>query len=132
MPHALRIPSTALPLWATGISFRCTVTPGGTSAAWVRVAGELDLLTAPRLESALREAQIHGRLVMLDTREVTFIDSAGVHAIERASKDFERGGVRLVVATGPVVDRMLALAGVNEQISTCDLSLSEPDHGDRL
>ncbi|MGI9082213.1 MAG: STAS domain-containing protein, partial [Thermoleophilaceae bacterium] len=54
---------------------------GGLGAAWVYVAGELDVATAPQLEQTLREAQSEARLVVLDLRELTFVDSAGVHVI---------------------------------------------------
>jgi anti-sigma B factor antagonist len=112
-----------VPRWSP---FQCTVTPGGTNAAWVEVVGELDLLTAPQLDSALREAQLNASLVVLDAREVTFIDSAGVHVILDASRDSEWGGARLVVATSAVVDRFLGLAGVTEQVSTFDISPPAP------
>jgi anti-sigma B factor antagonist len=108
-----------------GPPFQCAVSPNGQNAAWVHVAGELDLLTAPQLDRALREAQTQARLVVLDAREVTFIDSAGIHVVEAASKHSERGGARLLVATGPVLDRMLALTGVAQQISTFELSPTE-------
>ncbi len=52
-------------------------------AAWVEVAGELDLVGAPRLTGALRNALHDARLVLLDLSELTFMDSAGVHAIAR-------------------------------------------------
>jgi anti-sigma B factor antagonist len=105
--------------------YSCSVTMSGMNAAWIHVAGELDLATAPKLEQALREAQMLGGLVVLDAREVTFIDSAGVHVIADASNDAEWGGARLIVATGRVLDRMLALTGIGAQISTLDLSTTE-------
>jgi anti-sigma B factor antagonist len=120
------VPNVPLPYVSRWSTFQCTVTPGGTSAARVEVAGELDLLTAPQLASALREAQLNASLVVLDAREVTFIDSAGVHVILDASRDSDWGGARLVVATSAVVDRFLGLAGVTEQVSTFDISQSVP------
>jgi anti-anti-sigma factor len=120
------VPNVPLPYVSRWSTFRCAVTPGGTNAARVEVAGELDLLTAPQLASALREAQLNASLVVLDTREVTFIDSAGVHVILDASRGSEWGGARLVVATSAVVDRFLGLAGVAEQVSTFDISQYAP------
>ena len=65
-------------------SFACSWTDGGPDAAWVHVAGELDIATTPQLERTLREAQLQARLVVLDLRELAFIDSSGVHAIVNA------------------------------------------------
>jgi anti-sigma B factor antagonist len=106
--------------------FICTLTVGGRRAAWVHVAGELDLLTSPELESNLREAQLHAQLVVLDAREVTFIDSTGVHAILGASKVGEWGGARLMLVASAAVESVLTATGVSERISTFDLSPTEP------
>ncbi|HEY4897174.1 MAG TPA: STAS domain-containing protein [Solirubrobacteraceae bacterium] len=105
--------------------FDCTLNTGGTRAAWIHVAGELDILTSPRLLQALREAELNARLVVVDLREVTFIDSSGVHVIVGASHDYEWGGVRLMVVPSRVVDRMFALCGVGGQLSTFELSPGE-------
>ena len=61
--------------------FVCSCTDGALHAAWVHVAGELDIATTPQLERTLRETQQGARLVVLDLRAVTFMDCAGVHAI---------------------------------------------------
>jgi anti-anti-sigma factor len=106
--------------------FLCTLNTGGTRAAWVHVAGELDLLTSPELERTLRAGELHARLVVLDTREVTFIESCGVDVILDAIKDAEWGGARLLLVPGAAVERMLAASGVSEQISTFDLPPNEP------
>ena len=55
--------------------FVCSWRVGGSDAAWVRVAGELDLAASPQLRQRLGEAQCAVRLVVLDLRELTFIDS---------------------------------------------------------
>ena len=49
----------------------------------VAVRGEIDLALAGQLRSAIEVAADRGRLV-LDLSECTFMDSTGVHAIERA------------------------------------------------
>jgi hypothetical protein len=48
----------------------------GSCAAWVHVAGELDRVGSPQLEQVLGEAGLDARLVALDLRDLTFIDSA--------------------------------------------------------
>ncbi|MGO9498859.1 MAG: STAS domain-containing protein [Solirubrobacteraceae bacterium] len=52
--------------------------------AWVRVAGELDLAGAPRLERTLRGAELRTRLVVTSLRELTFVDSCGVGVMASA------------------------------------------------
>jgi anti-anti-sigma factor len=62
-------------------AFVCAHASVGLDAAWVEVAGELDIATTPQLERTLREAQSSARLVVLDLRNVTFMDCSGVHVI---------------------------------------------------
>jgi anti-anti-sigma factor len=127
MPQVSDVSSpTAAGSCASAPPFLCTLTRGGTWAAWVHVAGELDLLTSPELERTLRAAKLHGRLVVLDARAVTFIDSSGIRVILDASKNAEWGGAPLLLVAGAVVKHMLAVTGVREQISTFDLSPNEP------
>jgi anti-anti-sigma factor len=106
--------------------FRCTLSRVGKDAVWVLAAGEVDLWTSPQLETALRAAQIHTLLVVLDTRDVFFMDSSGIDAILDASAREERGGPRLVLVPGPIVDRVIRLAGVHGRIWTRELAPSAP------
>lgn len=64
---------------------------------------------------------------MLDTREVSFIDCSGVHAILDAGAGADRDLPRLLLIPGPVVERFLTLAGIDEQIWTIELDPSEPE-----
>jgi len=50
----------------------------------VHVAGALDIATSPELERTLEE--LNARLVVLDMRELGFMDCAGVHTIVAASR----------------------------------------------
>lgn len=65
--------------------FKCAlsygVSYGGLSSAWVRADGELDIAAALELERILRGAVIRARLLVLDLRDLTFIDSSGEHVI---------------------------------------------------
>ena len=60
---------------ATLRPFVCSSTDGGLDAAWVHMAGELDIATVPQLEQTLRETQLQARLVVLDLRELAFMDA---------------------------------------------------------
>jgi anti-sigma B factor antagonist len=47
----------------------------------VRVVGDIDVETAPRLEDAIDDAAVDGRTVVLDMTDVSFIDSSGLNAM---------------------------------------------------
>jgi anti-anti-sigma factor len=107
-------------------SFVCSCT-GDLEAAWVHMAGELDIATAPQLERTLREPRLQARVVVIDMRELAFIDSSGVHAIVTASTRARKVGHRLVLLRGaPNVDRMFALTGSSLQVEIDDGDPLEP------
>jgi anti-sigma B factor antagonist len=120
MPHTDQIHAIAdarLP------AFACTATHGGLDAAWVHVAGELDIVSAPELERTLRESQQLAHLTVLDLRQLAFMDSAGVHTIVNASLRARKAGRRLVLVRGrPNIYRMFTLTG-----STADVDIADPD-----
>jgi anti-sigma B factor antagonist len=94
------------------------------------VAGELDLLSSPHLRQTLAEAQLDTRLVVLDLREVTFIDSSGVHVILDAAAEARREWGRLMLVRGSVpVERMLTLTKVADRVLTVDPEPEEPSRG---
>jgi len=105
--------------------FTCSCTNGGLDAAWVHVGGELDIATTPRLERTLDESQ--ARLVVLDLRELAFIDCCGMHAIINAGIRARQAGRRLVLVRVPAnVDRLLALTGSSEQVEIGDVDPVAP------
>ncbi len=107
--------------------FVCSWEIGDWGAAWVQVAGELDLATSPQFRRTLREAQRAVRLVVLDLRELCFIDSSGTHVILDAAQDARRKGDRLLIVRGPAqVDRVLTLTEVCKRVVIFDLAPAEP------
>jgi anti-anti-sigma factor len=107
--------------------FLCTQTEGGLDAAWVYVAGELDLASVPQLVQTLREAQMQARLVVLDLRELALIDGAGVQAVADASIRARKAGRRLIVLRGSVdIDRLFTLSGHAGVVEIGDLDSAEP------
>src|ERR1700722_20524139 len=112
------------------VPFACTLTTAGARAAWVRAAGELDLRTSPRFERTLREAQLDFRTVVLDTREVSFIDCHAVHVILSADAAADWGLPPLKLLPGRVVEDLFRLLGVHGQIWSFDLVPSELVPGD--
>jgi anti-sigma B factor antagonist len=108
-------------------AFVCSMTNRGPDVAWVHVAGELDIATAPRLEQTLRDAQGPARLVVLDLRELTFIDIRGIRAIIDAGIRARQAGRRLVLVRVPqIVDRMLTLTGSSDQVEISDIDPVAP------
>jgi anti-sigma B factor antagonist len=108
-------------------AFICTFTPVGSDAAWVRVAGELDIETAPELQQTLRDAESLTRLVALDLRDVTFIDSTGLRTIVDASSRARRADRRLVLLRGSTnVDRLLTLTGTAAMVELADVDPAHP------
>jgi anti-anti-sigma factor len=69
--------------------------------AWVHAAGELDIATVPQLVQMLLVSQLRARVVVLDLRELEFVDTSGVHAIMNASIRARRLGGRLVLLRAP-------------------------------
>ena len=107
--------------------FECSWRDGGMNAAWVHLAGELDVDTTPLLEWMLRDPHSQARLVVLDMRDLNFMDSSGVHAIVNASAHVRRLGHRLVILRGPPdVDRVFALTGNTRYVEDGNVAPLDP------
>jgi anti-anti-sigma factor len=100
---------------------------GDTGGSLVRVTGELNRITAPRLAQMLGAATRRARTVVVDLRGLTRVDSTGVDAIAHASHAARRAGRRLVLVRGlSQVERLLALAGALDAVEIVDLAAGEP------
>jgi anti-anti-sigma factor len=114
-------------VWRSPAPFVCSWTDGGPEACRVHVAGRLDGAAVWQLGRALGYPELRARLVVLDLRELSFIDRSGVHAVVSASKRGRRGGHRLVLLRGsPLVDRMFTLTGNSDQLEIGDLDPGVP------
>jgi anti-sigma B factor antagonist len=101
--------------------FACSWTNGAPDSANVHIIGELDIATTPELQRTLREPQLQAQLVVLDLREVAFIDASGVHAIVNASLRAREIGHRLVLLRGGLdVDRVFTLTGSSGDVEIVD------------
>lgn len=70
--------------------------------ALLKVAGEIDLATAPELGGRLDDAfETNGRAVLLDLSAVEFMDSSGVSVLLNALTRMTRAGRRLALACPP-------------------------------
>jgi anti-sigma B factor antagonist len=79
---------------------------------WViRLRGELDMMTAPRLAEAIQEVPEGGRLI-IDLGGLQFMDSVGLRALLVAHEASERDGGRLRLRRGPEsVQRVFQVTG---------------------
>jgi anti-sigma B factor antagonist len=108
-------------------AFVCSSTTDGSDAAWVQVAGELDLATRPQLVRTLRRCQLQARVVVLDLRKLEFMDSSGAHAIINATMRARRLGGRLVLlGVRRNVHRVFTLTGSSGEVDIGELDLTEP------
>jgi anti-sigma B factor antagonist len=75
--------------------------------------GEIDLASAPRLDSAIDS--FTGQEVVLDLRGVEFMDSAGLKVLlsQRSRLESSGGSLRLVLGEGAVM-RLLELTSVSD------------------
>lgn len=75
----------------------------------------------------MRKALSRARLVIVDLRTVTFMDTASLHVIVDASTRAQREGRRLIVVRGPAeVDWLFKVTGAASDVEILDLQPMEP------
>jgi anti-sigma B factor antagonist len=96
---------------APAFEARCEQLDG---AVVVVVHGELDLGSADSLRAVLRAPEAQAPTVVLDLRNVTFIDSSGLSVIVGHSRRAETDHVRFAIAIGGAssVERLFELTGL--------------------
>jgi anti-sigma B factor antagonist len=95
-----------------------TTRPDGDRIVRVRIAGEVDMATAPQITDAARNAIAAGaREVRLDMAEVTFLDATGIGRLLVAQRDAADHDVLLrVVDAHHRVVLVLEITGVLETL----------------
>ncbi|MFD0686731.1 STAS domain-containing protein [Actinomadura fibrosa] len=89
----------------------------------VRLRGELDRVSAPRVRDRLRG--LTGRPLVLDVGGVSFFDSEGMRTVCACALDCELHGHALaMVGLRPFAAKMFRILGLHEQIPLCS-SLEE-------
>lgn len=98
-----------------------TVT-AGDDCALIRVGGEIDVYTAPTLREALLELSSRGVLhVIIDLRDVAFLDSTGLGAIVGGHKRLRTNDGSLVLASSPDrIARLFRITGLDRAFSLFD------------
>lgn len=88
----------------------------------LKLAGELDLAASPSLEEELdRALSSEASLVLVDLRELDFMDSTGLSVLVRAHQTAEQNGRRFVLVNGShQVQRLLSLTGIAGRMTLVD------------
>ena len=91
-------------------------------ATVLAVSGELDLAASPTLEQELEQAlQQPGEGLIIDLRELEFIDSTGLSVLVKAHQRAEQSGRRFgLVNGGSQVRRLLSLTGIAERLRVAE------------
>jgi anti-sigma B factor antagonist len=123
VPH-LRHNGILAPRMTTDVpSYELTVETGDDRVTFIP-RGELDLATAPELEQQVLAAVRDGsQTVVLDLRELTFMDSTGVRTIVAAHQVAEESDNSLIVvrpARESAVSRVIEISGIDEALGLVD------------
>jgi anti-anti-sigma factor len=88
----------------------------------VIASGEIDLWSAPEVKAALAEEGSRDSPVVLDLRQVTFMDSSGLGLIVESNQRARKHGFRFAVAVGGATDvhRILEMSGLNKVLAFVD------------
>jgi anti-anti-sigma factor len=81
-----------------------------SGTAWVRLSGGLDLASAPGHRGSLLRLARSRRLV-LDARDLEFVDLAGMRLIEEVVRAAEASGREVGLVMSPTLRRLAALDG---------------------
>jgi len=101
--------------------FRVEVRNEGQTTV-IAVRGELDLASSPALQEELdRVATSDAKLLIIDLRNLDFMDSTGLSVLVRAHQRTEEQGRQLAMVKGPQqVQRLLSLTGVADRLTLVD------------
>ena len=82
------------------------------------LSGELDLSSATQIEEVLKDLEEEGpSLIVLDLRELTFMDSTGLRVMVSADARARDNSRRLVIVQGPeAVHRVFRITGLDDHL----------------
>ena len=91
-------------------------------ATHIHPAGELDIATTPALEQAIVAATTErGAALVLDLRELTFMDSTGLRTLAQTNARAEQDGFSLSIVRGPrQIERVLDISGLGSLLPLVD------------
>jgi anti-anti-sigma factor len=85
----------------------------------LRLAGEIDIVSAPRLVQAVESGS--GDLLCVDMRDVPFMDSTGAHVLADAARTRSGRGCVIIHEPQPHVARVFELLGLTRDGSNIHL-----------
>jgi anti-sigma B factor antagonist len=105
--------SSATPEFQLGASEHGPVTVLG-------LCGELDLASGPRLTAEIELALARRPATLaIDLRQLSFMDSSGIHAIIAAERLCRQQGTRFFLIRGSAtIDRLMAVCGLDRAFPT--------------
>jgi anti-anti-sigma factor len=87
----------------------------------IALCGELDLANAGTAEAALEGSLAAGRSIVVDMRELEFIDSTGIAVlVATLNGDDGESRIRFIPSSAPAVSRVLELTGLAERMPLAD------------
>jgi anti-anti-sigma factor len=87
----------------------------------LRLFGELDLASSPALEEELQKVSAR-QLIVVDLRELEFIDSTGLSVLVKAHQRARELGHQFGLVKGAgQVQRLLGLTGLADRLTIADL-----------
>jgi anti-sigma B factor antagonist len=87
----------------------------------ISLCGELDLANAGTAETALEASLENASQVVIDMRELEFIDSTGIALLVAAlGNNSSEEKVRFIPSPAPAVTRVLELTGLSERLPLAD------------
>lgn len=87
----------------------------------VAVTGDVDLATVDVLRAQLTSALERGAKVVLDLREVSFMDTQGLAAVIEAERSSAASGTPFVVVRAPAtVHRLFEMIGLSDRLTLVD------------
>jgi anti-anti-sigma factor len=88
----------------------------------VRLSGELDISTAPKVEDELARVEPNRpELIVLDLRNLAFMDSSGLRLLIAADTRARQQGRRLTIVKGPeTVQRVFRITRLEERLEIVD------------
>ena len=92
----------------------------------VSLEGELDLATAPTLETVLEEVLASGKEVLLDLGELEFLDSTGVTLLVMALRQKSSARLSFLPSKADEVGRLLELTGLDQRMRFVSADDVEP------
>jgi anti-sigma B factor antagonist len=89
----------------------------------VRLAGQVDMRTAPEVQQALDETleRVSGGRVVIDLTDVAFFGSPGLAVLAEAAAQADRHhcALRVVVGINPIVRRSIEVTGLDRVLTLC-------------